>query len=304
MTDYAARFLKRIEAARHLSPHTVRAYRIDLGQYLAFIEHDRQPDPTQVDRLLLRKFLAALRSARYSRRTVARKLAALRAFYRFLCREGICETNPILAVRTPRLEKRLPSFLTDDEVKQLLESPDPKTKAGKLAVAGLRDRAILETLYSTGLRASELVGLDVMDVDFVSEIVRAKGKGNKERIAPLGSYALNALDAYLLARRITKSRAAFTVGPLFANRLGTRLTSRSLQRILEKYVRAIPSLSGRHISPHTLRHTFATHLLNAGADLRSVQELLGHSSIVSTQIYTHLTTDSLKKVYEKAHPRA
>ncbi len=298
MIDYRARFLKRIEAARHLSPHTIRAYRNDLQQYLVFIEHDRQPDPVKVDRLLLRKFLAYLRAAKYSRRTVARKLATLRSFYRFLCREGLCETNPILAVRTPRQEKRLPSFLTGDEVRQLLESPDLKT------TPGLRDRAILEVLYSTGLRAAELVGLDLTDVDFISEIVRAKGKGDRERIAPLGSYALSALDAYLLARGIARSRASFTPGPLFANRFGTRLTSRSLQRILEKYVRAMPSLSGKHISPHTLRHTFATHMLNAGADLRSVQELLGHSNIVSTQIYTHLTTDSLKKVYEKTHPRA
>jgi tyrosine recombinase XerC len=287
-----------MEAAKGLSPHTLRAYRVDLQQFLAFIEHEGQRDPVGVDRLLLRKFLACLRAAQYSRRTVARKLATLRSFYRFLCREGLCETNPILAVRTPKLERRLPSFLTNAEVKQLLEAPNPRT------TAGLRDRAILEVLYSTGLRASELVGLDVSDLDFVSEVVRAKGKGSKERIAPLGSYALQALEDYLLARGITKSRAAFTALPLLLNRQGTRLTARSLQRILVKYARSVPSLSSKRISPHTLRHTFATHMLNAGADLRAVQELLGHASIVSTQIYTHLTMDSLKKVYDRAHPRA
>ena len=294
--------MRRLEAARGLSAHTLRAYRSDLNQFLTFLELENRPDPVSVDNLLLRKFLAQLRAADYSRATIARKLSSLRAFYRFLCQEGFCETNPILSVRTPRLQRRLPEFLTGAEVSRLLAAPDTST------VPGLRDKAMLETLYSTGLRASELVSLDVSDIDFLAEVVKTMGKGRKERLAPLGSYAVKAIGDYLSARGISLRSAPFTRLPLFINlsrnRPGTRLSARSLQRVIEKYVKALPSFGRRRITPHTLRHTFATHLLNAGADLRSVQELLGHSDIVSTQIYTHLTTESLRKVYEKAHPRA
>ena len=296
--DHATRFLRRLRAARGLSPHTLRAYRIDLDQFLTFLRLEGRPDPLAVDNLLLRKFLAQLRAADYARTTVVRKLASLRSFYRFLCREGFCETNPIASVRTPRLRRRLPEFLTEREVAQLLAAPDPSD------LLGLRDRAMLETLYSTGLRASELVSLDVRDVDLLSEVVKTMGKGGRERLAPLGSYALEAIGDYLAARGISRRRVPFTRLPLFLNRFGTRLSSRSLQRVLEKYVKRLSSLGRRHITPHTLRHTFATHLLNAGADLRSVQELLGHANVVSTQVYTHLTTENLRRVYEKAHPRA
>jgi tyrosine recombinase XerC len=296
--QYISLLLKRIAAARGLSPHTQRAYRIDLGQYQVFIEHEGQSDPTKVDRLLVRKFLATLRSANYSKATILRKLAAVRAFYKFLCRDGHCDTNPMLSVRSPKRDRRLPTFLTDDDVSRLLNAPDPAT------TLGLRDKAILETLYSTGLRASELVSIDVNELDLISEVVRVVGKGNKERLAPLGSYAINAIENYLLARGVPRSRQTFTALPLFVNKRGTRLTTRSLQRVLEKHVRAVPEFGAKRVTPHTLRHTFATHMLNAGADLRAVQELLGHSNIVSTQVYTHLTTDALKKVYEKAHPRA
>ena len=292
----ADKFLRHLSDVRQLSPHSTRAYAQDIGQFLRFLRERGRPDPAKVDRLAIRAFLAALRSADYSARTVARKLASLRAWYKYLCREGFCATNPIVAVRTPRLERRLPNVLSSAEVAALLAAPDPST------TMGLRDRALLETLYSTGLRASELMSLDVEGVDFVSEIVRVVGKGRKERICPLGSHAVAAMDAYLLARGISKSRAAFTRQPLWVSRLGTRLTTRSLQRVLEKHI-AVAGLS-RRATPHTLRHSFATHLLERGADLRSVQELLGHASIVSTQIYTHLTTQRLKEVYEKAHPRA
>jgi len=296
--DHAARFLRRLRVARGLSPSTLRAYRVDLRQFLTFLRLEGRPDPVAVDNLLLRKFLARLRGAGYARATLVRKLASLRAFYRFLCQEGLCETNPIAALRTPRLPRRLPEFLTGKEIAQLLAAPDVSKPLG------LRDRAILETLYSTGLRASELVNLNVADVDLLGEVVRAMGKGRRERLAPLGRYALDALRDYLAARGISPRRVPFTRAPLFLNRFGGRLSARSLQRVLERYVRRLPSLGRRRITPHTLRHTFATHLLNAGADLRSVQELLGHRNIVSTQIYTHLTTENLRKVYEKAHPRA
>ena len=298
MSDHVARFLLRMRAARGLSAHTLRAYEVDLRQFRTFLEMERRPDPTAVDNLLVRKFLAQLRAAQYSRATVVRKLASLRTFYRFLCQEGLCEANPIAAARSPRMQRRLPEFLTGTEIAHLLDAPDAST------LQGLRDRAILETLYSTGLRAAELVALDVVDVDWVAEVVKAMGKGGRERLAPLGRYALEVLRKYLSARGIPPLRAPFTRAPLFINRFGGRLTARSLQRILAKYVKAVPALGRRHISPHTLRHTFATHLLNAGADLRSVQELLGHRNIVSTQIYTHLTTESLRRIYEKAHPRA
>ena len=298
MIDYAGKFLRRQQVARGLSPHTLRAYRQDMAQYLTFLEAEGRPDPVQVDNLLLRKFLARLRAADYARTTVARKLASLRSFYRFLCQEGLCETNPMKSVRTPRLHRSLPEFLTEKEVGALLDAPDTTTLLGR------RDKAMLEVLYSTGLRAAELVGMDVTDADFVSDVVRVMGKGGKERIAPLGSFAQEALRDYLAARGITLSRAAFTRQPMFLNKAGSRLSARSLQRVIAKYVMLVPSLNRRDISPHTLRHSFATHMLNAGADLRAVQELLGHANIVSTQIYTHLTTESLRRVYEKAHPRA
>lgn len=294
----AVMFLRRQEAVRRLSPHTMRAYKIDLGQFLAFMEREGSPDPQTVDRLLMRKYLASLRSKEYARSTVVRKLACLRAFYRFLCREGFCRTNPILSVRSPRTDRKLPAVLTNDELSDLLEAPDTRT------LAGLRDKAILETLYSTGLRASELMSLNVDEIDFMSEVVPVTGKGGKQRLAPLGGFAVQALGDYLSARGISSGRAGFIREPLFLNRFGKRLTTRGLQRIIEKYVRETPSINAKGISPHTLRHTFATHLLNAGADLRSVQELLGHSNIVTTQIYTHLTTENLKKIYDKAHPRA
>jgi len=293
---FAERFLRYQSDVRQLSPHSLRAYRIDLDQFLAFLADKGIGDLARVDRLAVRAFLAWLRASGHANRTIARKIATLRAFYKFLCREGLCTTNPLLAVRGPKIEHRLPHYLATEEVARLLAAPDPST------IQGLRDHAILETLYSTGLRAGELAALDVDGVDFVSEVVRVIGKGRKERICPLGSHAVAALAAYLSARGISKSRAAFTRQPLWLNRFGRRLTTRSLQRLLAKYI-AAAGLRKR-ASPHTLRHSFATHLLERGADLRSVQELLGHASIASTQIYTHLTVRRLKQVYEKAHPRA
>jgi len=289
-------FLRHLRDVRQLSPHSVRAYRVDIEQYLQFLASRGKPDPAGADRLLVRAFLALLRSRDYSRRTIARKLSSLRAFYRFLCREGRCAVNPLLAVRGPRQERLLPRPLGSHEIGLLLEAPDTSTAAGK------RDKAILETLYSTGMRAAEIASLDVNSLDFISEIARVMGKGNKERLCPLGSHAVLAVESYLLTRGITKSRAPYINEPLWLNKMGTRLTSRSIQRILKKHLAAAGL--GDRASPHTLRHSFATHLLENGADLRSVQELLGHASIATTQIYTHLTVQRLKEIYERAHPRA
>lgn len=299
MQELIDRFLHRLEHEKQFSAHSLRAYGNDLGQFFAFAgalgEAGRSfAGPESVDALLLRKYLAELRQQNYARSTIARKLAALRSFYKFLCREGIVETNPVVAVRTPKQPRRLPHVLTSDEVRALLEAPDTSTEPGK------RDLAILETLYSTGIRSSELVRLNVKDVDFLSGMVRALGKRRKERIAPLGSFAVAAVEDYLLARGISPARAASRTVPLFLNRFGRRLSTRGIQRVLDKYI-CRAGLDGK-TSPHTLRHSFATHLLEGGADLRAVQELLGHSSLSTTQIYTHLTTERLKEIYERAHP--
>jgi integrase/recombinase XerC len=242
----------------------------------------------------VRAYLARMRDVEYSKSTVARKLATLRSFYKFLVRTGRVESSPVGVVRTPRQDKRLPKCLDPHQVVALLEAPD----AGSLL--GSRDRAILETIYSSGLRVGELVGLNVEDLDEFSEALRIRGKGKKERIVPLGAKAIEAIGAYL-----AKRQAAFgpvSRGPLFVNKHGGRINERSIRRKLDKYLRiaGIPV----HVSPHSLRHSFATHMLNAGADLRSVQEMLGHASLSTTQIYTHLTTTRLKEVYDKAHPMA
>jgi site-specific recombinase XerD len=213
----------------------------------------------------------------------------LRTFFKFLSREGYIKTNPATLLLTPKLDKRLPQFLTEDEINKLLDSPS------KDDISGLRDRAIMETFYSTGMRISELVGLNLEDVDFISGVVKVRGKGKKERLLPIGEKALTALRHYLDKRK-EKTKE------IFLNKSGTRITDRGVRDILEKYIK-LTSLK-ENISPHTLRHTFATHLLNHGADLRSVQELLGHVNLSTTQIYTHLSTERLKNIYDKTHPRA
>jgi len=296
MDDLVERFLERLETERNFSVHTLRAYGIDLDQFKRFLVVEKVDGPAAVDHMVLRKFMAYLRRQEYSKSTIARKLSSIRTFYRFLCLEGITETNPAAAVRTPRLDKLLPHFLDGSEVIRLLEAPDTSD------LAGLRDRAILELLYSTGLRVSELVGLNVDDVDWFGEVVRARGKGKKERLAPVGRPAMNALKAYIESRDLALKGTTFERRAIFLNKHGKRITSRSVQRILDKYIK-VAGLSGK-TSPHTLRHSFATHLLDRGADLRSVQELLGHENIATTQIYTHLTAERLREVYDKAHPRA
>ena len=297
LEELSKKFLLRLEQERNFSPHTLRAYRTDLAEFAEFLTEEGAGGADSVTHLLLRKFLARLRSRGLSKTTVARKLAALRSFFRFLCKEGVVAANPIAAVRTPKREKRLPHVLSSEEVARLLEMPSGDDRAAQ------RDRAILETLYSTGMRVSELVSLDVRDVDFFAEIVRAMGKRRKERICPVGSYALKALRAYLAARGISQVEAPACSEPLFLNmQKGTRLTSRSVGRMLTKRL-AEANLSTK-ATPHSLRHSFATHMLDRGADMRSIQELLGHASLSSTQIYTHLSAGRLRQIYEKAHPRA
>ena len=244
----------------------------------------------------IRSFLSFLHEREYSKATAARKLATLRSFYKFCLRRGYLTTNPVATIRTPKQEKRLPRFLEIHEVQRLLSTPDDGS------LLGARDRAMLEALYSTGVRVSELVALNVIDVDLVGESLRVRGKGRKERISPIGPTAVTSIKKYLEMRAADPRNQTFDAEPLFVNKHGKRLSTRSVRRKLDKYLLMCGLDSS--ISPHTLRHTFATHMLNNGADLRSVQELLGHQSISTTQIYTHLTTARLKQDYDDSHPRA
>ncbi|HUU43994.1 MAG TPA: tyrosine recombinase XerC [Planctomycetota bacterium] len=289
------RFLSELAHARGYSDHTLRAYRTDLGEFAGFLdEHAGSLDA--VKPIDLRAFLASLRERELSAQTVARKLAAVRSLYKFLVSRGVCPANPAVGLRTPKTRRKLPRFLDETEMRRLVESPDTAT------LAGLRDRAILETLYSTGMRVGELVAMNVRDADFLSEAIRTLGKGRKERLVPIGRVALAVLDEYLTRRRRDAKAKPRDTDPLFINKLGTRLSARGVNRVLKKYILA-EGLKGK-ISPHTLRHSFATHLLNRGADLRSVQELLGHEHLTTTTIYTHVTTERMREVYDETHPRA
>jgi integrase/recombinase XerC len=293
-----ARFLRYLLVERNSSPLTVKSYREDLtalNEYLTE-SYGHEPEPAEISALDLRGYVAALHEAGYAKTSVARRLASLRSFFRFAQREGMADANPAKPLRNPRPDRNLPHFLTTDEIGRLLESP-PRTDP-----AGLRDRAILETMYSAGLRVSELVGINDGDLDFEGGLVRIRGKGRRERLAPLGSFALEAIQQWQSCRKLSPREPKGPEAPLFVNKFGRRLTTRSIGRMLEKYLR-ITGLDQR-TSPHTLRHSFATHLLDRGADIRSVQELLGHKSLVTTQIYTHISTTGLREVYQRAHPRA
>ncbi len=283
---YIDKYIRYLEVEKDYSRHTILNYSKDLSEFKAFLG-ERALET--VDYLALRKFLSVLRERNLKSRSVSRKLSCLRSFFRFLNREGLLKSDPAKTVSNPKLEKHLPKFLTEEEIARLIESPD----SAKLL--GLRDRAILETFYSTGMRVSELVGLNLEDIDFFSGVVKVRGKGKKERMVPIGEKALGVLRDY--AQKKKNSQQA-----VFLNKNGRRLTDRGVRLILDKYIRV--TALREDISPHSLRHSFATHLLNRGADLRSVQELLGHANLSTTQIYTHVTMDKLKGVYDKAHPRA
>jgi integrase/recombinase XerC len=299
MRSAITQFLKFLANERNASDLTIKAYREDLFGLSGWLESTRGslPSPSSLSPQDLRSYQAALQEAGYARTTISRKLASLRSFYRFAMRQGLSKTNPAKPLRNPRRQRKLPHVLSNEEVGRLLSAPPGNN------TAGLRDRAMLETMYSAGLRVSELVGVCDGDLDFHEQIVRVRGKGRKERISPLGSYAIRAIQKYSAQRiRDPKTEALARKAPVFVNRFGNIMTTRSVGRMLEKYI-GEAGLDAR-TSPHTLRHSFATHLLDRGADIRSVQELLGHKSLATTQIYTHVSATNLRQIYEKAHPRA
>lgn len=298
MRDEIERFLTYLRVERNASPLTIKSYREDLTALVEYFTADGDATPAAdgVTTVELRGYVAAMHDAEYAKTTISRRLASLRSFFRFGQREGWSTTNPAKALRNPRKPRHLPHYLSTDEIGKLLVSPP-----GNHAM-GLRDRAILETMYSAGLRVSELVGLLDGDLDLDDGLVRVRGKGKRERFAPVGSHAVKAIRHWLTVRRLAGDNAPTAKSPVFVNRFGRRLTTRSIGRMLEKHLRET-GLDAR-TTPHTLRHSFATHLLDRGADIRSVQELLGHKSLITTQIYTHVSTAGLRAAYEKAHPRA
>jgi integrase/recombinase XerC len=293
MTREVAAFLRYLDRERNASPHTVRAYAADLAQFQAHVaeEMGRAPSLGDVDHLVIRAFLASMHRRGVKKVSAARKLATLRTFFRYLCREGILERNPARALLSPRTERRIPAHLEESEVARLIEVPGVTDSAR-------RARAILEMLYATGIRCAELVGLDLGDVDLGARTVRVLGKGSKERIIPFGQPALDALSSYFPARLHAKPRSQ----ALFVNARGGRLTDRWVRQIVTHRVKQVAMT--RRLSPHSLRHSFATHLLERGADLRSIQELLGHASLSTTQRYTHVNARHILDIYKKTHPRA
>ena len=293
MREAVAAFLRHLERERNASPHTVRAYGEDLAQFSGYLQRElgRVPRPPDVDHLLVRGFLAELHQRGLRKSSSARKLAGLRSFFRYLCREGRLSANPARALQTPRQEKRIPSVLDEAQVASLLDLPGEGT-------AAVRGRAILELLYGTGIRCAEAVALDVHEVDLDARMVRVLGKGRKERVVLFGRPAQRALGAWLAERARLSPRS----DALFLNARGARLSGRSVRALVARRVKQLAL--ARRCSPHTLRHSFATHLLLRGADLRAIQELLGHASLSTTQRYTHVDTRHILEVYKKAHPRA
>ena len=297
LDDCIDAFVEHLANARNCSAHTLRAYGRDLADFTAFLEGSGHSCAAAgVTKLDVRAWLARLSESGLEKRSIARKLSAVRSFFKHLAARGAVAVSPCSGVRSPRLGRTLPRFLDENAVSQLLAAPRGND------LSACRDRAILETLYSAGLRVSELVGLNVRDVDLLGEVLRARGKGKKERMVPIGRPAADAIEGYLDARGSAPDFVEVEREALFLNRSGRRLTARSVARLLEKYVAQAALSTGA--SPHTLRHSFATHMLDRGADLRSVQELLGHANLVTTQIYTHVTTARLRRAYDEAHPRA
>jgi len=305
MQDYIDRFAEHLKYERNVSAHTLRNYLSDLEQFYNHIcpldKTGKRPeiDIHQIDHITIREYLSGLYREKRKKTSIARKLASLRTFFKFLCREEVVDMNPAKLVSSPRLDKKLPKVLSVDDVIKFIVTPETDTVLGK------RDRAILELLYATGMRVAELTGLDIIDVDLKNDSVRVLGKGRKERIVPLGSKAKQALQGYRGVRgEILVEAAGQEVDPmvLFLNYQGTRITTRSVGRMTDKYVKECAVAN--NLSPHSLRHSFATHLLSAGADLRAIQELLGHARLSTTQIYTQVSAEKLIEVYDKTHPRA
>ena len=303
MEQLVEKFDKYLFAVKNASSHTRRSYHTDLSQFLAFL-HENEPNVwnqggglNKISPLIIRGFLAYLLQ-KNSKTTIGRKIAALNSFFRFLIKEGLIAANPVQAISAPKPEKVIPSFLSVDEIFSLIEQPDHEKDLSR------RDRAILELMYSCGLRVSEVTGLNLGDIDPAQENLKVKGKGDKERMLPIGTKALEAIQVYLGIRNNleAKKKDRGKSPALFLNHRGARLTTRSIGRMINNYARFLTLF--RTVHPHAIRHTFATHLLDAGADLRSIQELLGHSSLSTTQKYTHVSIDRLMEVYDKAHPRA
>jgi integrase/recombinase XerC len=305
MNDYIDKFIRYLDVERAVSSHTLRAYRKDLENFFEYVNPVRKggpqemglsngvkTEPDKIDMIDVRGFIAEQIKKGLNKTTVSRRLASIRSFFKFLCREGYIKLNPAKLVANPKIPKLLPRFLSVDDAFSLVEKPEG------IGFVPVRDRAILELLYSSGIRVSELSGLNLDDLNIKGNLIKVRGKGRKERIVPVGSKAIDAIKSYMIERMLLKSKDR----ALFLNRMGTRLTDRGVRRIVVKYARAL-TISGQ-IGPHTLRHTFATHLLQGGADLRVIQELLGHSSLSTTQKYTHLDITHLMDIYDKAHPFA
>ena len=295
MQEVFDRYINYLEAERNASPYTVRNYTADLVDFFDFLRAKSISSLKEVDRLTLRDYLAHLMKQGFVKASIARKLSAIRSFYRYLLQVGLVSTSPVATTSSPKLDKRLPSFLTQDDVRRLLEAPDLSTPQGQ------RDRTLLELLYASGLRVSELVRLDLEQINLDTREIRVWGKGAKERAVLMGKPAAEAVANYIHEGR-PKLLGEKRSTALLVNRYGGRLNERRVQRILEKYA-GVAGI-GKRVHPHMLRHTFATHLLDGGADLRVVQELLGHAALSSTQIYTHVTKSQARKVYLSAHPLA
>ena len=304
MEDLIERFSGYLKIEKNVSDHTFRSYMSDLRQFLDFLKTQKSDssggkdiDITKIDHIVIRAYLKEL-YMKNKKTSIGRKLASLRSFFKYLVREEGLSVNPVAMVATPKQGKFIPTFLPVDEVFRLVEKPTSST------ILGRRDRAILEVLYSCGIRVSELVGLNMEDMDFNLGIIKVRGKGKKERIVPVGGKAIEALDSYLKGLGDLRGKATHNglENPVFLNSRGGRLTARSVARIVKKYILQCGIV--RDISPHSIRHSFATHLMDAGADLRSIQELLGHKSLATTQKYTHISIDKLMEVYDKAHPRS
>ena len=295
-----SRFIEHLDVERNFSEQSLRAYGTDLRQFAEFLDEKSCSDLTKVENLTLRAWLAGMSEANYGRRSIARKLASVRSLFRFMHKRGEIKDNPAKLLRTPKLARNLPSFLDENQVNVLLTTPDPGTWSG------VRDKAILELLYATGLRVSELVKLKLHDLELSRGSLRTLGKGRKERILPLLPAAIDALQSWFKVRQRPPRSRTGGIKPgtetVFINQRGSALTDRSVRRLIDQYVKQ--AAINCKVTPHTLRHSFATHLLNHGADLRDVQELLGHAHLATTQVYTHVTTARMIDVYERAHPSA
>ena len=301
LVEHLESFLIQLRVEKSASQLTLVSYRTDLNQFFDFMAayYKVNRDEALISGLnhrAVREYIGSMQAHNFSRATMARKLAALRSFVKYLCRANILQGNPIANVSTPKQEKRLPRFLYPLEIGLLMDAPDTSKSVG------IRDKAILETLYAAGVRVSELVGINIPDIDMTEEWIRIRGKGNKERLAPVGTKARIALANYINhGRPFLLAKNCLETDALFLNRFGTRISVRSIRNIINKYVEQLAF--NQKVSPHTLRHSFATHLLNGGADLRAVQELLGHEKLSTTQIYTHLTQDRIKAIHYENHPR-